>query len=199
MFSGVGPASWKGNSKKGVGKLYSRIQIDHQALNFILHQLQKTSAPVKQLNYFSNSSLFSVDRIKKYFEVRQDEFFSKSEISKVDSNEYLEKIISFCKTKKSFTQIVEVLISEEIEKDEAEEYISELIRNNFLVSELFFSHNSENELNRINLIFHKIKDLDLWVLELLWALVLYQGIFQSLPFHGKEQREKGLYKRCKRH
>ena len=117
---------------------YTRLDMHY--LCALAQEMGKNETLQRNVKYYPNSSLYVLGNQLRYVEY----FYKKSkrihQISSVDFSEYLEQIITLAQTGISFEALVLLVISmlpeENINHEDAENYIKELIENQILVSEL---------------------------------------------------------------
>jgi len=108
-----------------------------------MHFLLSLSSHLSSLPFIKNRILFSpnnsvykVGNKIRYVEYENNDGKRDYIISSAPLSEELEKILNFSKEGKSINQLASILIDEEISRQEALEYIEELIKNQVLMSEL---------------------------------------------------------------
>jgi len=112
---------------------------DMYFLGSFLPILTKEASVRKVLKYYPNTSLYTVFDKFRYVEY----YFKKNarfhKISEVEANDYLSLIIDRSKEGVLIEDLVRVLISDDINENDALEFINTLIDGQFLVSELEFT------------------------------------------------------------
>ena len=88
------------------------------------------------LTYFPNSSLYPIGNELRYVEYVYVEGKRNHQISAVDTTDYLESVIKTAQTGACYTDLVGVLVNDEITTSDAQLFINELIAAQLLVSEL---------------------------------------------------------------
>lgn len=89
-----------------------------------------------QLLYYPNSSLYPIGNALRYVEYTYAAGQRKHSLEAVTNSEYLQKIFEFAKHGQPVAAIAAQLCEADIDQAEAEEFITELIANQLLVSEL---------------------------------------------------------------
>jgi len=139
LFSGIstGRISDKTDLELYGFKYYRRhTRLDMNFLCLLSDDLLKDEKIRKQLKYYPNSSLYRIGKQFRYIEYRYKNAQRSYHIVELEKSNYLDRVLEFSKKGKHYCKIVKLLISDEITKEEAEEFIDELISNQVLVSEL---------------------------------------------------------------
>ena len=90
----------------------------------------------EQLYYYPNSSMYYVGCHFRYVEYHYWKTRRVHRITQVENSEYLQKILSLAKGGARFLELTAILINDEISKEEASDFLHELIDAQVLVSEL---------------------------------------------------------------
>ena len=123
-----------------ISKYRRYTRLDMHYLCAFAQDIGKNEAVQQNVKYYPNSSLYVLGERVRYVEY----FYKKSrrihQISSVDFSEYLEQILQLAQKGATFSTltswVVEMLAEENIRTEEAESFITELIDNQILVSEL---------------------------------------------------------------
>ncbi|AYN00924.1 lantibiotic dehydratase family protein [Chryseobacterium sp. 3008163] len=141
LFSGVGLGKF--NQETINNKLSDNIQLqvrdtklDMHLLVFLSKTLEKNPNIRNQLLYFPNNSIYKIGKKIRYVEYEYKEGKRDYIISSAPVSEELSQILDFSKQGKTITDTAKILVNEEINHEEAKEFIEELIDNQVLVSEL---------------------------------------------------------------
>lgn len=141
LFSGVGLGKF--NQETINNKLSDNIQLQVRDTKLDMHllvslakTLEKNPDIRSQLLYSPNNSIYKVGKKIRYVEYEYKGGKRDYIISSAPLSEELSQILNFSKQGKTISQIGEILISDEINHEEAKEFIEELIDNQVLVSEL---------------------------------------------------------------
>lgn len=156
LFSGV--------SVVGLGERteinYSGVKRITRIDNFFLSQLTKKIENDhnfrRKLKYKLNSSLYEMDDSYRYIEFTLFNSFKKYEVTSVDKDRYLEKIINVASGYHFIDFYTDLLIEREISRSDAQEFINVLIDNQILISNLEPSVVSGNPFNHVLAILSEI-------------------------------------------
>ncbi len=142
LFSGVGLGKFnqeetENNNLSDNSQLKVRdTKLDMHLLVSLSKTLEKNPDIRSQLLYFPNNSIYKIGKKIRYVEYEYKEGKRDYIISSAPLSEELSQILNFTKQGKTSSQIVEILIGDEINSEEANSFIKELIDNQVLVSEL---------------------------------------------------------------
>ncbi|MCF6308127.1 MAG: lantibiotic dehydratase family protein [Flavobacteriaceae bacterium] len=114
-----------------------KITFDMSLIGLILKRLLKEETVKTKLLFFPNTSLYHISNVYRYVEAEFDTDSSLiQKMIEIESTDYIQKTIKFSREGKTFFEIAEQLVSEDISLDEAKEYINELITSQILTSEI---------------------------------------------------------------
>ena len=141
LFSGVGLGKFNketiNNKLSDNNQLQVRdTKLDMHLLVSLAKTLEKNPNIRNQLLYFPNNSIYKIGKKIRYVEYEYKEGKREYIISSAPLSEELSQILDLSKQGKTISQIGEILISDEINHEDAKEFIEELIDNQVLVSEL---------------------------------------------------------------
>ncbi|CAI8746682.1 lantibiotic dehydratase family protein [Chryseobacterium sp. IT-36CA2] len=88
------------------------------------------------LKFYPNSSIYRIGDKLRYIEYFYKDNIRHYDIVAVDFSEYLEEIITVSKKGLYISEIIDNLVGEDIEYEEARDFVEELIENQILVSEI---------------------------------------------------------------
>lgn len=114
----------------------SHTRLDMNYLCSLIQDLEKISEVRDQLVYYVNNSLYVVGDKIRYVEYTYHKSKRQHQISAVEYNEYLQKVISIAKLGSTRKELVNLLVDNDICEDEAFAYIEQLIDNQVIVSNL---------------------------------------------------------------
>jgi len=194
LFSSVGLGKFseklmsfnKDDAKESADDLIRDTKLDMHFLVSLAQYFEKSPEIRNRLSFYPNNSIYRVGNKIRYIEYQYTSGKREYIISSAPLSEELGQIINFSRQGKTIQQIAEILIGEEIKnsptsqkqitKEEAEEFIEELIDNQVLVSELepnvsgadFFDTilsvlnkiNAEHEVPILTSIKKKLEELD---------------------------------------
>lgn len=158
LFSEVGLGNFNNelNLEYNSGKIRDS-KLDMHFLVGLTQYFVQVPAIRNQLLFFPNNSLYKVGNNIRYMEYEYTKEKREYIISSAQLSQELNLVLNFSNKGKTLHQIAEILTGEEITKDEAEEFIEELINNQILVSELEPVVSGEDFLERIISVLDKIK------------------------------------------
>ena len=137
LFAACGTGQW--SDKTNI--ILHRRAIRHTRLdmNFLCALAQKLSEhPLlfPLLHFYPNNSLYILGGKLRYVEYKYENNHRVHQISSVDHSDYLQRIIDCAQKGAILKELTEALTDEDISKEEAEEFILELIGSQILVTEL---------------------------------------------------------------
>jgi len=141
LFSGVGLGEFTDETEGHKNLMYSESQIKDSKLDMHLlvslaKSLEKNTEIRNQLLYFPNNSIYKVGKRIRYVEYEHKEGERNYLISSVPQSDELIEVLDFCRHGQTFDKLIEILEDKEISKEEARNFIDELIDNQILISEL---------------------------------------------------------------
>jgi hypothetical protein len=118
-------------------KKYKRItRLDMSYICALTQQIEKDRNIREQLLYYVNSSLYPVGDYLRYIEYYYQKTRRIYQIVQLENSEYLQKVLILTRDGMRFTELVTILVDDEISLEEATEFIHELIDSQVLISEL---------------------------------------------------------------
>lgn len=165
LFSGVSSGKFiKENINQNI---LNDVQTPIRDTKFDMHflvslakTLEKSPNIKNQLLYFPNNSIYRIGKRIRYVEYEYKEGKRDYIISSVPYSKELSRILDLSKQGITADKLVEILVDQEIDKEEAREFIEELIDNQVLVSELEPNVSEYDYLDVIISVLHKIKAKD---------------------------------------
>lgn len=128
-----------------VGTSKRRVRIDMGLLNEIVKEITKNSNIWSSLRYLPNNSLYQIQETYRYMEYELKEGRRHYQLSSIECTEVLDEIIYQAKIEAlTVTQIYD-LIGSDVSEIEKSEFVRELIRMQFLVSELEIEVTNESQ------------------------------------------------------
>jgi hypothetical protein len=112
------------------------IKLDASFLYKSINQLSKQQSLRKDLIYFPNTSLYKFEDKYRYIEYKYLENYRSHEIVLVENNEYLELIIEKSKNGIKYSEIIDLLINDDICEEDAYAFVNSIIDSQFIVSNL---------------------------------------------------------------
>lgn len=141
LFSGVGLGKFSTEKEGSKSSINSKLnlrdtKLDMHLLVSLAKTLEKNPDTRSQLLYFPNNSIYNVGKKIRYIEYEYKEGKRDYIISSAPLSEELSLLLDLSKQGTTVNQLIEILVSQEISKEEANDFIEELIDNQILVSEL---------------------------------------------------------------
>ncbi|KMQ68014.1 lantibiotic dehydratase [Chryseobacterium sp. FH2] len=162
LFSNVGIGRFDNDEfpRSSAAQLIRDTKLDMHFLVALSHHLVTIPEIRNHLQYFPNNSLNRVGNKIRYVEYEYSEGKREYIVSSAPISEELDNILKFAQKGKTTHQLEEILINEEITKEDASEFIDELIDNQVLVSELEPNVSGEDFLRTLISILKKINAED---------------------------------------
>ncbi|MBI9034145.1 MAG: lantibiotic dehydratase family protein [Bacteroidales bacterium] len=163
LFAGFAIGTWNDITLINLGNTsshHTHVRLDMNYLCALAQNLSKYPTIFHKLQYSSNTSLYAVGdkfRFVEYFYSDSKRFHR---ISAVDNSYYLNKIIDITKTAVNYSTILNCLLEDNINHEEANGFIKELINNQILTSSLEPSITGPEFLNQLLSIINNIEDAD---------------------------------------
>ncbi|NMR33572.1 lantibiotic dehydratase [Chryseobacterium aquaticum] len=154
LFSGVGLGKFSNKNLKQINQETKNQQqntdnkqpatdnqlrdtkLDMHLLVSLAKTLESNSEIRCKLQYFPNNSVYKVGKKIRYVEYEYKDGKRDYIISSAPLSEELQEVLNFTKQGKTITENAKILVNEEINHEDAKEFIEELIDNQVLVSEL---------------------------------------------------------------
>ncbi len=115
---------------------YPRIRLDMDYLCDIYNEVQNDPLIYKHLIYYPNSSLFKVGSKWKYIDYKYVGNKRKYSLSFVDGNSVLNQIFKKAKKGTYYEEIINLITRKGYEREDAEEFVMELIDSQVIISEI---------------------------------------------------------------
>lgn len=161
LFAGCSTGSITTETKIQLKEEFTtHTQFDMQFWISLLQNIAKDISVRKQLIYYPNTSLYTVGNFYRYIEYKFVHKKREHSISSVRKNPFLEIIIDKSKQGLKIEDLVSLIIDSESEREEAIEFIEEIIENQILVSNLETAVTGSNEVERILAILKECKNID---------------------------------------
>lgn len=166
LFSGVGLGRFDSakhnktitkNDQLKTGNHLRDTKLDMHFLVSLAHHFVKTTEIKNQLLFFPNNSIYTIGNKIRYVEYEYTNGKRDYIISSAPLSEELQQVLEFSKQGKTIQQIAIILTNKEIAKEEAIEFIEELIDNQVLVSELEPNVSGNDFLETIISVLNRIK------------------------------------------
>jgi thiopeptide-type bacteriocin biosynthesis protein len=145
-------------------------KFDMYFLGSFLPVIVKNDAIRDVLKYYSNNSIYTVFDKYRYVEYYFKDNVRFHKISEVEISEYLELIFEKAKTGVLLSELADLLVSDEISAQDANEFIDTLIKSQFIVTELEFTITGEDYFEKLLNVFSE-KRFDFYEAEVIKELV----------------------------
>ncbi|UUC47259.1 lantibiotic dehydratase family protein [Flavobacterium cerinum] len=163
LFAGCGLGSFSDennirNTDYTRNKRHTRLD-----MNFVgaLNQLFTSDANIReQLRYYPNTSLYFIGDQIRYVECLYKNGNRIHHLVEIETSDYIRDCVEKARQGISKGVLIEQLISDEITKEEATDFIDELIDNQLLVSEMELSVSGEEFIGQTLKILKKLKGVD---------------------------------------
>ncbi|CAL2105705.1 lantibiotic biosynthesis protein [Tenacibaculum sp. 190524A02b] len=138
-------------------KHYRHTRLDMSFLVALSQDLIKNEEIKKQLLYYPNSSLYKIDDKIRYIEYFYKNSKRYHEIVAIDDSEYIEKLLKKASEGAYISDLVNSLVDDEISKEEAFDFVNDLILNQVFISELEPSVSGDEFMVQIVNVLKKLK------------------------------------------
>ena len=116
---------------------YKRVtRLDMNYICALTQWIERDRNIREKLHYYPNSSLYSVGVNLRYVEYNYRKTRRIHHITQMENSEYIQRVLDLSKEGARFTELIATLVDKEITKEEATEFIHELIDAQLLISEL---------------------------------------------------------------
>ncbi|MEI3791865.1 MULTISPECIES: lantibiotic dehydratase family protein [unclassified Chryseobacterium] len=161
LFSGVGLGKFSKDVSKSVNYFLKSNQLrdtklDMHFLVALSQNFVKTPEIRNQLLFSPNNSIYKVGNKIRYVEYEYNGGKRNYTISSAPFSNELQQILDFSKQGKTIEDLASILVNDEIAKNEAKEFIEELIDNQVLISELEPNVSGNDFLDKIIFVLDKI-------------------------------------------
>ena len=134
---------------QAVANFSSHTQFDMQFWIHLLQELGKEDEVRATLDYYPNSSLYKIGDFYRYIEYKFVNKRREHAITAIRKNNFIDLVYKEAYNGKKRSELVATIIATESEREEALEFINELIDNQFLVSNLDATVTGSNEMERV--------------------------------------------------
>ncbi len=117
-------------------KYRRKTRFDMNYICSLSQQFERNRNIRKQLRYFPNTSIYQVGDNLRYVEYHYVKTRRVHRISQVENSEYLQRVLNSAKSGMLFTDLVALLVRDDITAGEATDFIHELVDAQVLVSDL---------------------------------------------------------------
>jgi thiopeptide-type bacteriocin biosynthesis protein len=139
LFAGIsiGKVSDKTAIRLCSQELYKKnIRLDTHFLSAVVQKVLHEPKIMNSVNWFSNNTIYTVSDKTRYIEYRVNKNSRTHHLAVVDSSEYVRLVLERAQNGATISEIIEVLITEEISSDEATSFIEEMIGGCLLIPDI---------------------------------------------------------------
>ena len=162
LFAGCAAGTMASETKitlESIDNFTRYTQFDMQFWVALLNQFANRKEVRKHLKYYSNNSIYRLGDFYRYVEYTYVKTKREHSISALRESSLLNELLLQAKSGVTIDEMVLFLADDDSEKEEALEFVSQLIDFQFLVSELEASLTGSDEWERVFTIFNKIPSL----------------------------------------
>ena len=137
LFAACSTGEWGQKSEiitRSAIKRHTRLDMNY--LCSLIQDLNRKPAIRNLLKFYNNNSLYTIGASVRYVEYNYVNNKRVHQISSVINNEYLQLVLEKAKNGALLSELAEAIVDKDISKEEAIEFIEELVENQLLVSEL---------------------------------------------------------------
>ncbi len=116
--------------------LKRQTRLDMNALCALAQELSKNECIKPFLKFYPNNSIYQIENYYRYVEYYYNNTQRIHKITKVDFSEYLQLILANTQQGHSLNELANLLVCDDIMKDEAVAFIDELVASQLLISDL---------------------------------------------------------------
>ncbi|HNW99205.1 MAG TPA: lantibiotic dehydratase [Bacteroidales bacterium] len=166
LFAGCTVGEWKETYDvrnfflQSCGNYKSHTRLDMHYLCALAQNLSNHSIIKDKIKFFPNSSIYKYGNKIRYVEYRYVNKKRLHHLVAVDDSDYLRKILSIAENGAEIKVLAESLVDDEINIDEATDFINELISSQILVSELEPAITGPEFLQQLLKVLEKIEGID---------------------------------------
>lgn len=141
---------------KSNGEIIRKSRLDMELVCKVISIIEDRF--LRSLSYKINSSIYFFDKNWRYVEYTNVKTRRKYNLCEVSNNVYLESVINSTRDYRTYNEIINTLVLNDIDASDAEEYVDELINNKILVSNLEPQTITEDSLDDLIRELMKIED-----------------------------------------
>jgi len=170
LFAGCTVGEWEENNyEQTVKKEFllqapsgykSHTRLDMHYLCSLAQNLSNNPVIKENLRFFPNSSIYKYGKQLRYVEYRYIEKRRVHHLVAIDDSEYIQAILKAAESGAEIKTLAKLLVDDEINYEEANDFINELISSQLLVSELEPAITGNEFLEQLLLILNKIEGID---------------------------------------
>ncbi|KRB59940.1 lantibiotic dehydratase family protein [Flavobacterium sp. Root186] len=163
LFAGCSVGAIAGETKitlEESDKFKRNTQFDMRFWITLLQAIGNKKEVTSQLKYYPNTSIYKIGDFYRYVEYKYINERTEHTIAAFRKSKVLKIILSRAKSGMNIEEMVSILADDESEKNEAFEFILNLIKNQFLICELDAVVTGDNEWKRVTDILRKVPNLN---------------------------------------
>jgi len=163
LFSGCSVGNLSSETNIILGSLDNHTRVTQFDMHYwvaMLQDIAKKNEVIVHLKFFPNSSIYEIGDFYRYVEYRYVQTKREYNISALRISDLLKEILSHAKSGITIEKMVSLLADNDSEKDQAKEFVFQLIKFQFLISELEAVVTGNDEWKRILNIFDTIPVLN---------------------------------------
>ncbi len=152
LFAGVSMGSFSKTSKiqlEDTNNHTRKTRLDMEYVVRLTNHLENSTVIKKVLRYFPNSTLYTVGDQYRYMDYTLAEKTRHYTVEGVERSSYITAVLNFSKAGKTIQELVAFLVTDTVDKQEAEEFVHVLLDNHLLTSELEPTVTGEASLQRL--------------------------------------------------
>jgi thiopeptide-type bacteriocin biosynthesis protein len=205
IFAGTAIIAIDGKGPAKPGEMKRKVRVDSGLLQIILHRIQTDPAIYPKLRYLLNDTLYRIPGQFRFTEILLEDGKTRYQLSSLEDTPLLDKIYRMMAGKQLTLPEIFEQSEAEVSFDVFKEFLEELIKSQFLKSELLQGPTIKEEINRYLKVLKRLQaegmgQAEMYI-DLLASLQITAGNFQSLPLGNLPMKEiekiKEQLKKCK--
>lgn len=151
LFAGCGMGEIGENTGIILEKEIGRVtRLDMLFLCTLFDYLIKIPEIKENIKYFTNTSLYPIGKKYRYIEIlNASKLIRKYQITAVDQTSYFDKVVRAASKGITIKELINILVTDEVEEEDVKSYIDELISSQIIVGEQFQAISGDDYLTRI--------------------------------------------------
>lgn len=165
LFSGVSIIPLKEETSVKYSKMKRVTRIDNFFISQLIKAIEKKQELRQGLKYKLNSSFYNLEDSYRYVESHISTLKKTHQISSLEKDNHIDKIINNSKIYNEFNYYVELLVDNEISYEDSKDFINILIDNQILISNIEPSIVTDDPLNEIQMVLNglNVKEASFYV------------------------------------
>lgn len=139
LFSGCSFISWQNNPTAIMldeDSINRNVRLDMYYLCLLAQKITNAPGITELLTYYTNNSAYKIGDELRYVEYLFIDGAKKYQITAIQQNEYLNKIITAASNGKKISELIALIVDEDISEEEAKSFVYDLIDAQVITSEL---------------------------------------------------------------